>query len=89
MAGLNDNGGRFILCCVIIIICANCAVGFGYFLSAAAPDSNSVFYFYSNINKDVFYVKMFIPFQIIKALAMSAPLLIPQMIFGGFFLNNA
>lgn len=45
MAGLNDNGGRFILCCVIIIICANCAVGFGYFLSAAAPDSNSVIYF--------------------------------------------
>jgi len=64
MANLNNDGGRFLLCCLIVILVANCAVSFGEFVSAAAPSLNA-------------------------ALAMSGPLLVPLMIFSGFFLNNA
>ncbi|RNA03564.1 white-like isoform X2, partial [Brachionus plicatilis] len=63
MAGLNNDGLKFALCVLAIILVANSAVSFGSFISAAAPSVNA-------------------------ALALSAPLLVPLMIFSGFFLNN-
>nr|QNH67903.1 ATP-binding cassette transporter subfamily G-like protein 4 [Brachionus rotundiformis] len=64
MAGLNNDGLKFALCVLTIILVANSAVSFGSFISAAAPSVNA-------------------------ALALSAPLLVPLMIFSGFFLNNS
>ncbi len=64
MSNLNNDGGRFLICCLIIILVANCSVSFGECISAAAPSLN-------------------------VALAMSGPVLVPLMIFSGFFLNNA
>lgn len=63
MCGLNPEFDKYVICVCTIILVANCAVGFGSMMSAAAPNVNA-------------------------ALAITAPLLIPLMIFSGFFLNN-
>ena len=63
MSNLNDNGERFIICCITIVFIANVASSFGTLISAIAPSTN-------------------------VAMSISAPVLVPLMIFGGFFLNN-
>lgn len=64
MCNLTNDGAKYIICCVIIILVANVSVSFGEFISATSPSPN-------------------------VALALSGPILVPLMIFSGFFLNNA
>ncbi len=64
MANLNNDGSKFIICCIINLIVANCAVSFGYLVSAISPNAN-------------------------VATGIASPLMVPLMIFSGFFLNNS
>jgi len=61
--GLNPDVGAFFTAAGIVILVANVATSFGYFVSCLASNP-----------------------QI--ALAMSAPMIIPMLLFGGFFLKN-
>uniref|UniRef100_A0A6A7G0X1 Protein white n=1 Tax=Hirondellea gigas TaxID=1518452 RepID=A0A6A7G0X1_9CRUS len=63
MVGLNPAVEHFFICMGILVLVANIAVSFGYFISCMSKN-----------------VEM--------ALAISAPLIIPFMLFGGFFLNS-
>jgi len=40
MANLNNDAGRFLICCGIVILVSNIAVSFGGFISAVAPSTN-------------------------------------------------
>ena len=40
MANLNNDGSKYIICCIICVLVSNCAVSFGYFLSAISPNAN-------------------------------------------------
>jgi hypothetical protein len=40
MANLNNDAGRFFICCAIVILVSNIAVSFGGFISAVAPSTN-------------------------------------------------
>jgi ATP-binding cassette, subfamily G (WHITE), eye pigment precursor transporter len=37
MIGLNSDIGKFFMCCLIVVLCAQTSVSFGHFVSAASP----------------------------------------------------
>jgi len=63
MVGLNSDPIRFLIACLINILIAQAAVGFGYMTACLAPS---------------------LPI----ALEISGPVIVPLMIFGGFFLDS-
>ena len=62
MVGLNPEPERFIMFCVLVILCANTAFALGYCLSTAAA-------------------------SVEVALAFGPVVILPFMLFAGFFLN--
>ena len=61
--GLNPLVDRYFTAAGIVVLVANVATSFGYFVSCLASSTQ-------------------------VALAISAPLIIPMLLFGGFFLDN-
>ena len=86
MVGLNPDVGRFFLCVVTIIFVANTTVAFGKYFGA------KIFPFIGDeLEVEVFFLASFLSAaspSINVALAISGPILVPLMIFSGFFLNN-
>lgn len=64
MVGLNPNVFRFLTANIVVILVANVAVSFGYFISCVST-------------------------SVSMALAIGPPVIIPFLLFGGFFLNNS
>ena len=80
MSNLNNDVGRFFMCVLIVILVANSAVAFGKILIL------TILIYYFEIKGSI--ISAIAPNPTAGS-AISAPLLVPLMIFSGFFLNNA
>lgn len=82
--GLNPAADRFFIACGIVILVANAATSFGKAIKLTFPYSINQ----SLILAFVGYMISCLTNSTQVALALAAPLIIPLLLFGGFFLQN-
>lgn len=90
MCNLNPDVGRFFSCVGIVILVANCSVAFGKNMTLLKRKGIK---FTHLVIKRVYVFKGSFLSAVAPsanaALGLSGPLLVPLMIFSGFFLNNS
>jgi hypothetical protein len=84
MSNLNNDVTRFFICIGILVLVSQAAVAFGeeFNLSVNIRKESNFFLFLGT------FLSAAAP-STNAAISMSAPLIVPQMIFAGYFLNNS
>lgn len=85
MVGFNPDFDRFLIACLVVVLVANVACSFG------KKQSWQCIYFhpiYRNFFDIIGYMISCISGSVTMALSLAPPLIIPFMLFGGFFLNK-